>query len=163
MAFVGMRDFLFDHIKQIMPIEVEPQLIEVPSDLRVVEVQPELWSRWTYVCEDCRKTMLIVSQRLHLIADAIDTLCNQFISVSSLSESATCRLKGRTAGAWKVRRVKYADAPAVLAELRPRYARLVIACIKPSVWKMTRSEMCKKVESDCQTSVKQVTIVSTSK
>ena len=122
---------------------IEMTIIEVSPDLRVVEVKPELWSKgWVYVTEDCRRTMLIVSQRLHLIAETVDRLCNQFVSVSSLSESATCRLRGgRTAGAWRVRRVSYAEAPSVLLELRPRYERLVIAAINSGAWKMAKVEV----------------------
>ena len=93
----------------------ETKLIEVPSDAQLIEVGPELWSKhWVYIAEDCRMQLLIVSQRLHCIAEAIDQLCNQFVSVSSLSESATCRLKGRTAGSWRVHRVTHADAPSLV-------------------------------------------------
>ena len=129
---------------------IEMTIIEVSPDLRIVEVKPEIWSKgWVYVTEDCRRTMLIVSQRLHLIAETIDRLCNQFVSVSSLSESATCRLRGgRTAGAWRVRRVSYAEAPSVLLELRPRYERLVIAAINPGAWKMAKVEVQKEWEAE---------------
>ena len=137
-----------------MTINAEMTLADIPPNLRVVEVKPELWSKgWTYLCEDCRRTMLICSQRLHLIAEAIDRLCNQFVSVSSLSESATCRLKGRTAGAWKVRRVSHADAPGVLQELRPRYERLVIAAINVGAWKFQAVEKQKEKENIPCTSV----------
>ena len=130
-------------------------LIELSPDLRVVEVKPELWSKgWVYVTEDCRRTMLILSQRLHLIAETIDRLCNQFVSVSSLSESATCRLRGgRTAGAWRVRRVTFDDALSLIQELRPRYTQMVIAAINPGAWKMMRSEMTQNIESNCQREV----------
>jgi hypothetical protein len=136
---------------------IEMKLIELSSDHRLVEVKPELWSKgWVYITEDCRRTVLIVSQRLHLIAETIDRLCNQFVSISSLSESATCRRKGRTAGAWKVRRVSYADVPSVLQELRPRYSQVFIAAINPGVWKLMRSEVTQNIESNCQREVSTV-------
>ena len=126
------------------------KLIELSSDHRLVEVKPELWSKgWVYITEDCRRTVLIVSQRLHLIAETIDRLCNQFVSLSSLSESATCRLRGgRTAGAWRVRRVSYAEAPSVIQELRPRYTQMVIAAINPGAWKMIKVEVQKECEAE---------------
>lgn len=129
---------------------IEMTIIEVSPDLRVVEVKPELWSKgWVYVTEDCRRTMLILSQRLHLIAETIDRLCNQFVSVSSLSESATCRLRGgRTAGAWRVRRVTFDDALSLIQELRPRYKQVVIAAINPGAWKMIKVELQKELEAE---------------
>ena len=113
----------------------ETKLIEVPSDAQLIEVGPELWSKhWVYIAEDCRMQLLIVSQRLHCIAEAIDQLCNQFVSVSSLSESATCRLKGRTAGSWRVHRVTHADAPSLVTERRPRFARTYLATVNLGSW-----------------------------
>ena len=133
-----------------MPFEAE--LVEVPHDMKVIEVKPEIWNKgWVYVAEDCRMELLIVSQRLHFIAEAIDLLCNQFVSVSSLSESATCRLKGRTAGAWVVRRVSHEDAPSLLGERRPRFQRLVLAVVNPRAWKLARTIVKNKDESDCKT------------
>ena len=125
-------------------------LIELSPYHRLVEVKPELWSKgFVYVTEDCRRTMLIVSQRLHLIAETIDRLCNQFVSMSSLSESATCRLRGgRTAGAWRVRRVSFDDALSLIQELRPRYDQVVIAAINPGAWKMIKVEVQKECEAE---------------
>ena len=60
---------------------------------------------FVWAAEDVRRQVLILSQRGAHLQAAIEQLCYETVSLTSLCESATCQLrKGRT-GSWRVQRM----------------------------------------------------------
>ena len=89
-----------------------------------------------YVAEDARRQVLIVGQRMHAIQHAIEECVGEPRSMSSLFESAGLKLrKGRT-GNWRVHRVRVAELPVLVEELRPKFQRCVIASVSPDNWRL---------------------------
>ena len=115
-----------------MPLDTK--LIDL-GERHLVHVKKEIRAMGhVYVCEDVRRHVLIVSQTLGSVQDAIEATCRESVSLSSLSETATMRTRKGRAGSFCVRRLSMEDAVAYVEEKRPAYARVLIAARDPSSW-----------------------------
>ena len=115
------------------------ELIDVPHDQRLSRVEREWCSKgYVYACLDVRKELLIVSQRLVHIQRAIETLCNQTPSMTSLFENASrMQKRGRTSGSWSVVKLLLCQISDFVDEHRCKYKRTVIACDNLRKWTLT--------------------------
>lgn len=118
----------------------DPKIVDLPPDQRVAAVLREWRSKGcVYACLDARKQVLILSQRVSHVQAAIESLCNQRPSMTSLFESVGHRQRrGYTAGTWSVVRLTPADLPAFVDEHRSKYQRVVIASDNPRKWRLSR-------------------------
>ena len=111
-------------------------MVEMPPDKRVVGVRREYLSKGSvYACLDVRRDVFILSQRMAHVQYAIQALCNQTPSMTSLFECVGHqRRSGRTAGAWSVVRLRRCDVPAFVDEHRHKYKRVMISSDNPRMW-----------------------------
>ena len=112
------------------------KLMFLPPDKRLVKVEPQPYYRGTLViAEDIRREYLIISGSARGVQTAIEELCNQTISKSSLHES--CRRehrKGITAGTWSIVRLENEGAIAHWNARRAQFAHRVVAAWRCSAW-----------------------------
>ena len=114
------------------------ELVDLPDDQRLVSVEREWYAKgFIYACLDVRRELLILSQRLTFLQQAIEQLCNQTPSFTSLCESASRMHKsGRTAGAWSVVKLLPCQISEFVDEHRVKYRRTVMACDNWRKWKL---------------------------
>ena len=114
---------------------MQPIIFDLSDSRRLVDVNREWRAKGSvWAAEDVRFQLLILSQRGSHIQAAIEQLCNETVSLTSLSESACLKLrKGRTK-AWRVHQMAAAEAPAFVDEKRCRYGRVVISADNPRKW-----------------------------
>lgn len=114
------------------------ELVDLPDDKRLVSVEREWYAKgFIYACLDVRRELLILSQRLTFLQQAIEQLCNQTPSFTSLCESASRMHKsGRTAGTWSVVKLLPCQISEFVDEHRVKYRRTVMACDNWRKWKL---------------------------
>ena len=114
---------------------MQPIIFDLPSDRRLTGVQREVRAKGhVWVAEDVRMQWLILSQRSSHLQIAIEKLCNDTVSLTSLSESACLQLrKGRTKG-WQVHRLEPDQLIKYVDERRTKYQKVVIAADYPRKW-----------------------------
>jgi hypothetical protein len=115
---------------------VQHEIIRVDATKMLKNVSAQPYYRGDLIfAEDARGQYLIVSQSISGIALALDKVCNQTVSVTSLYESARRELRrGRTGGCWNVLRLPRDEAIAHYNAQRGKYARRVVAAWRPSAW-----------------------------
>ena len=60
------------------------ELVDLPDDQRLVRVEREWYAKgFIYACQDVRRELLILSQRVTYLQQAIEQLCNQTPSMTS--------------------------------------------------------------------------------
>jgi hypothetical protein len=92
-----------------------------------------------YVCEDAeRHQLMILSQKVKNIQDALDALGWDAPAASSLFDAASYKQRKGKTGAWAVHKLSSEDLPRFVAERRRHFARTVIAATDPSAWQLTR-------------------------
>ena len=116
---------------------MQPIVFDLPESRRLVDVKREWRAKGSvWATEDVRRQLLILSQRGSHIQAAIEELCNETVSLTSLSESACLQLrKGRTK-AWRVQQMAATEAPAFVDEKRCHYERVVISADNPHKWEL---------------------------
>ena len=111
------------------------ELVDLPSDRRLVHVDREWYGKgYVYAALDVRRELLILSQRVTYVQQAIEQLCNQTPSMTSLFDNASHRARGRTAGAWKVVKLLLCQVSEFVDEERVKYKRVVMACENWRKW-----------------------------
>ena len=110
-------------------------MFELPSTKRLASVRPEIHSKkHIYCAEDMRRQWLIVAQRMAAVQSTIQDEVGEPVSLASLFESATLKLrKGRT-GSFRVHKLSPDELPAFLDEQRPHFERVVIASNNLDLW-----------------------------
>lgn len=117
------------YMVRYMMLEVHPE-----TTLKAVEIQP-FFRGDLILCEDARRQYLLISQSMPGIARALDEVCGQTVSETSLYESARRQLRrGRTGGCWSVLRLPCTEAIAHYNEQRAKYKQCVVAAWRPSAW-----------------------------
>ena len=115
----------------------DPIVFDLLDDQRLASVKKEWYAKghiWT--AEDVRREVLILSQRMTHLQIAIEELCNETVSLTSLSESACLQLRGGRTKSWHVQRVEPAELPSFVDERRKLYKKVVIAADNPRKWKL---------------------------
>ena len=109
---------------------------EVDADKMLMKVQPQPYFRgYLILAEDVRRHYLVLSQSMAGIACAIEEVCGQTVSETSLYESARRQLRrGRTGGCWNIQRLPRDEAIAHYNAERAKYAQRVVAAWRPSAW-----------------------------
>ena len=128
---------------------VQHRIFEIDVDCALKHVKEQPYYRGhLIVAEDARRQFLIISQSMSGIAAAIDEVCNQTVSETSLYESARRQLRrGRTGGCWSVVRLPRDDGIAHYNQSRTKYERRVVVAWNPLAWVW---------QSDCRASQKRV-------
>ena len=112
------------------------QLIPLPPKTPLLKVERERCGRGNVfaACDDCRRQYLILSQRICLTSEAIQTLAGENAPPSSLYDgSRRLRRKGRI-GSFSIVKLTPQDAPAWLEANRCRYDEVCIVTAQPSKW-----------------------------
>ena len=115
---------------------VQHTMVHVGAGKTLKHVEPQPYFRGDLIfCHDARKQYLLVSQSMSGIARALDEVCNQSVSETSLYESARRQLRrGRTGGCWDVLRLPRDAGIAHYNTQRGKYAQRVVAAWRPSAW-----------------------------
>ena len=127
------------------------ELMDLPEDQRLVRVEREWYAKgFIYACLDVRRELLILSQRVTYVQQAIEQLCNQTPSMTSLCESASRMHKsGRTAGAWSVVKLLPCQIAEFVDEHRVKYKRTVMACDNRRKWTLAPVAAAAKQDEAC--------------
>lgn len=108
--------------------------VDAAKTLKHVEDQPYFRGD-LLMAEDARRHYLIVATSMSGVARALDEVCNQSVSETSLYESARRQLRrGRTGGCWSVVRLPLDQAIAHYNAQRAKYAERVAVAWRPSAW-----------------------------
>ena len=123
---------------KILCLLQQMELVDLPDDQRLVRVEREWYAKgFIYACQDVRRELLILSQRVTYLQQAIEQLCNQTPSMTSLFENASRMQKsGRTAGAWSVVKLLPGQVSEFVDENRVKYKRVVLACDNWRKWRL---------------------------
>lgn len=130
-------------------MELPLVILDIQPYERLCAVHPEMYAKgFCYAAEDVlRRQVVIVAQRMTHVQQAIEDICGEPLSLSSLFESATLKLrKGRT-GSFRVHRLTPEEVPHYLDERRGRFSRIVIAARTGNTrkWHLHRLDDVKKI------------------
>ena len=120
--------------------EIAPTILNLPNNQRVASIENEIYSKGhCYLAEDvARRQLLVVAQRMVNVQRAIEEQCGESISLASLFESATMKLRKGKTGSFRVVRLPPSEVPSYLDERRGHYDRLVIAATVPDKWRLAQ-------------------------
>ena len=112
--------------------------VEIPDHQRVASIENEIYSKgFCYAAEDvARRQLLVVAQRMVNVQRAIEEQCGESISLASLFESATMKLRKGKTGSFRVVKLAPSEVPSYLDERRPHFDRLVIAASNADKWRL---------------------------
>ena len=118
-------------------------MLDLPDDKRVALIESEMYSKGhCYVAEDMvRRQLIVIGQRMVHIQSAIEEHCGEVISLASLFESATLKLRKGTTKSFRVVRMPPSDVPKYLDERRAQFDKLVIAASNADKWQL-QSTVC---------------------
>ena len=116
---------------------VQHETVHVDATKTLKHVEPQPYFRGDLLmAEDARRHYLIIAASMSAIAHALDQVCNQTVSETSLYESARRQLRrGRTGGCWNIVRLPRDDAIAHYNAQRGNYAQRIVVAWRPSAWK----------------------------
>lgn len=118
--------------------------VEIPENQRIASIGNEFYSKGhVYAAEDvARKQLLVIAQRMVNVQRAIEEQCGESISLASLFESASMKLrKGKTSG-FRVVRLAPTEVPGYLDERRTHFDKLVIAATNADKWTLGTRLVC---------------------
>lgn len=103
--------------------------VEIPDHQRVASIENEIHSKGhIYAAEDVsRRQLLVIAQRMINVQRVIEEQCGECISLASLFESATMKLRKGKTGSFRVVKLSPAEVPSYLDERRAHFGKLVIA------------------------------------
>lgn len=112
--------------------------VEILDHQRVASIENEIYSKGhCYAAEDvARHQLLVIAQRMVNVQKAIEEQCGESISLASLFESASMKLRKGKTGSFRVVKLAPAEVPRYLDEHRSHYDRLVIAASAPDKWQL---------------------------
>lgn len=115
-----------------------PTLVQLADNQRLAGIDNEIHSKGhCYLAEDlARHQLLVIAQRMVNVQKAIEERSGEVISLASLFEAATMKLrKGRTAG-YRVLRLPPERVPDYLDERRKQFGNVVISATNKAKWRM---------------------------
>ena len=118
--------------------------LEIPDNQRIASINNEIYSKGhVYAAEDvARKQLFVVAQRMINVQRAIEEQCGESISLASLFESASMKLrKGKTSG-FRVVKLAPTEVPGYLDERRAHFGKLVIAASNADKWQLGTRLVC---------------------
>ena len=111
------------------------ELVPVPVDKALTKVEPEPFSRGSLViAEDRRREYIIISQSARGVQTAIEELCNQTISKSSLHEGCRREHRKGVTGGWSIARLEQDAAMAHWNSRKALFAQRIVAAWRGSAW-----------------------------
>ena len=114
--------------------------VEIPDNQRIASIGNEIYSKgFCYAAEDvARRQLLVVAQRMVNVQKAIEEQCGESISLASLFESATMKLRKGKTGGFRVLRLAPSEVPSYLEERRHHFDKLVIAASNTNKWQLAQ-------------------------
>ena len=118
--------------------------LEIPDDQRIASINNEIYSKGhCYAAEDvARKQLLVVAQRMINVQRAIEEQCGESISLASLFESASMKLRKGKTGGFRVVKLAPSEVPSYLDERRAHFGKLVIAASNADKWQLGTRLVC---------------------
>ena len=114
---------------------VRCELVHIPVDNGLVKVEPEPFYRGMLViAEDRRREYIIISQSARGVQTAIEELCNQTISKSSLHESCRREHRKGVTGGWSIARLERDAAIVHWNSRKGLFTKRVVAAWRDSAW-----------------------------
>lgn len=111
------------------------QLVPAPVDKVLVKVEPEPFYRGTLViAEDRRREYIFISQSARGIQTAIEEMCCQTISKSSLHEGCRRQHRKGVTGGWLIARLERDAAIAHWNSRRGQFSKRIVAAWCASAW-----------------------------
>ena len=111
------------------------KLVQTPVEKVLVKVEPEPFYRGTLViAEDRRREYMIISQSARGVQTAIEELCNQTISKSSLHESCRREHRKGVTGGWSIARLERDPAIVHWNSRKGLFTKRVVAAWRDSAW-----------------------------
>ena len=111
------------------------ELLQIPVDKALAKVEPECYYRGTLViAEDRRREYIIISQSARGVQTAIEELCNQTISKSSLHESCRREHRKGVTGGWSIARLERDAAIVHWNSRKGLFTKRVVAAWRDSAW-----------------------------
>ena len=119
-------------------------MFALPADQRVASIGNEIYSKGhCYVAEDhARRQLLVIAQRMVHVQKAIEEQCGEVISLASLFESATRKLRKGTTKSFKVVRLLPSEVPKYIDERRGHFDKFVIATSNSDKWHLQSTTAC---------------------
>ena len=114
--------------------------VEIPDHQRVASIENEIYSKgFCYAAEDvARRQLLVIAQRMINVQKAIEEQCGESISLASLFESATMKLRKGKTGSFRIVKLSPAEVPSYLDERRSHFGKLVIAASNADKWRLAQ-------------------------
>ena len=114
---------------------VRCQLLHAPVDKALAKVESEPFCRGTLcIAEDRRREYIIISSSARGVQTAIEELCNQTISKSSLHESCRREHRKGVTGGWSIARLERDAAMVHWNSRKALFAKRVVAAWRGSAW-----------------------------
>ena len=111
-------------------------IVQIPHDLLVSCIHPEIYTRSVFVAEDVRREWQFVSSSLAGIARGIEECCHQRVSLTSLAECARNELrKGYTCG---FRVIRLSREAAVDHLNTTKFKRRMLCAKRVQAWRFRR-------------------------
>ena len=113
-----------------------PQIVDLGPDQRLASIANEIYAKGNvFAAEDItRRQLLVLGQKMTNIQHAIEECVGEDLSLASLFEAASMKIrKGRT-GSFRVVRMHKEDVGAYLNERMGHFQRVCIATTDPNRW-----------------------------
>ena len=113
-------------------------MVEILDHQRIASVDTEIHSKGScYAAEDVtRRQLLVIAQRMINVQKVIEEECGESISLASLFESATMKLRKGKTGSFRVIKLAPSDVPRYLDERRAHFGKLIIATSNADKWRL---------------------------
>lgn len=113
-----------------------PTFVDLERDQRLTSVENEIHSKGrVYVAEDvARRQLLVIAQRMINIQHAIEERSGETISLASLFESSSKKLRKGVTSGYRVVRLSAEALPGYLDERRAHFDKTVISATNPTKW-----------------------------
>lgn len=141
----------WDGVQDSLRLLQQMELVNLPDDQRLVRVEREWYAKgFIYACQDVRRELLILSQRVTYLQQAIEQLCNQTPSMTSLFENASRMQKSGRTGAWSVVKLLPCQISEFVDENRVKYKRVVMACDNWRKWRLAPIAAAAQIAEECE-------------